>query len=222
MNEAQRLNRSIRRTNAGTNIIQTTDSVKDWAWRIRGLKPNQKIMLLAMANSVNAHGVCEIAVRYLADHCDVGMRQAQRLIQELNLLELITVIDLGPQQGRPNDLVRAFALKITKDPDTWRPPEGGPVKKGTTSYTTFPTQVFLEALRVRLPQNPYYETEYRMFLSMIEIVGIRSGRLEFAAPNRDVTDKCYSHEKLILAVASELTGAKLVKRPHMIPRKGYR
>ncbi len=201
------------------NNVYTTDAVRDWAGRIHcghgGIKMNEKYLLEVMASSCNPRGICELPVRYLADHVGVGIRQAQRIIQRLIRYELVAAEDFVPQ-GRPIDVVRKFLLRTTIDPDTWSPKDGD----RTASYTTLLRAAFAERIKQALTAGKINDIEY-LSLAQIHIVCVQSKRLDFVSPDAEVTNTAYRYKKVLFDVASTITKTEVL-RLHMIPKKGYR
>lgn len=197
------------------NNVYTPDAVRDWAGRIRagkgGIRLNEKFMLVAMSHNCNPRAVCELPVRYLADYIGVGLRQAQRIIQQLIRYELIASIDLVPQ-GRPVDVVRKFVLSTSIDPDVWEPKQG-------TSYATL-RQAFVDRLKVAVVEKKITEMQF-LQLASIHIVGIQSKRLVFVSPDADVTNAAFAFKKALMEMAATITGTEVLQI-HMIPKKGYR
>lgn len=205
------------------NNVYSADAVRDWAWRIRsgagGLRMNEKFTLVAVANGSNPMGICELPVRYLADHIGVGVRQAQRLLAALNRYELLSFVDVSPV-GRPNDVVRKFVLNLTIDPDTWSPAEMPLIRQGQRPLMRrIQRQAFLDAIRPEL-EKVASKFEFNELIC-IDVIGVRSKQLDFVSPRPDATNAAFKHKNLILRVASRLTDSE-VTRLHMIPRKGYR
>lgn len=195
------------------NNVYSSDAVRDWAWRIRsgptGIRMNEKFMLIAMSTSVNPRGVCELPVRYLADHIGVGMRQAQRLIVKLIHYDLVIAMDIAPQ-GRPNDIVRTFKLNTTIEADTWTP-----------SKTEVPLmRHFRELLRAEVAARRLSEDDFVLLMSLYLFVP-RSKRMEFVSPDAEVTKAFYRWERMIVSAVSKFTNLE-IRQSHLIPKPGYR
>lgn len=200
------------------NNVYTTAAVLDWAGRIHcgpgGIKMNEKFMLEVMAMSSNPLGVCELPVRYLADHIGVGMRQAQRIIQKLIHYELVTSLDV-PAQGRPNDIVRKFLLKTVLDPDTWEPPDSAqlPIMRRCRA-------AWDETLKAALAANEISDIGF-LNLSQVHLVGVRSKLLKYVSPNAEITNTVHRHKLLLLDLVRAITKSE-VDDIALIPKKGYR
>lgn len=61
-----------------------------WAWPL-SLRSNQKLVLLALADFSDDAGVCWPSFTSLARKCRLSRRAAQRIVWELESLQLITV-----------------------------------------------------------------------------------------------------------------------------------
>jgi len=211
------------------NNVYSADAVRDWAWRVRSgigfLKMNEKFMLVAMSTSVNPLGLCEMPVRYLADHIGVGLRQAQRIIGQLIHYELVRPLDVAPE-GRPVDVMRKFSLNLNIDPDTWRPTSDASGKRHYVQDAGLVRGIkhaeFMAALVKALPgHDDYLNSDYLNYLSLISPIGVRSRQFDFVSPSPDVTTKVFEYKKIIIEIASRIASTP-VERIHMIPRKGYR
>ena len=200
------------------NNVYTTAAVQDWAARIHcghgGIKMNEKYMLEVMAQSCNPRGVCELPVRYLADHIGVGLRQGQRIIQKLINYELVSAMDVAPQ-GRPNDIVRKFVLSTTIDPDSWEPPDGTQVSLMRRIREEVRARLHAALAEKKISDHAF------MHLSAVHLVAVQSKRLDFVSPDSEVTDAVYKVKSFFLDVASKVLNAEVTKL-HMIPKKGYR
>lgn len=209
---------SARSGSLNRNNVYTTDAVRDWAGRIHcgsgGIRMNEKYLLEVMAASCNPRGVCELPVRYLADHIGIGMRQAQRIIQKLIHYELVMADGVAPQ-GRPNDIVRKFILRTTIDPDTWEPKDGGVVP-----LMRHMRQTLTDRLRAAVTARKISEDDFFQ-LVQVHLVTVQSKRLDFVSPDVEVTNAAYRFKKVLLDIASTVTNSE-VRTLHMIPKKGYR
>jgi len=62
----------------------------NWAWEC-ALAPAPKLILLALADTCDDHGVCFPSMNYIAEKVSLGKRATQRRIQELASAELIRI-----------------------------------------------------------------------------------------------------------------------------------
>jgi hypothetical protein len=59
------------------------------AWRVTGLTPTQKLVLLRLADMANDEGVCWPSYARIGAECEIEVRSVRRIVQRLELLELV-------------------------------------------------------------------------------------------------------------------------------------
>jgi len=70
----------------------------NWAWR-QGLPPTPKLVLMALADAADDHGVCWPSVTTLARKCSVSPRTVQRMLKLLVDQQLLVAESRHRQSG---------------------------------------------------------------------------------------------------------------------------
>lgn len=188
---------------------------ENWAWRLRFLSAPLKLLLIAMARQCNAAGVCEVPVRWLADHCNVAVRHTQKEIVILSDLGLITAVELSPGTV---DKTRYFCLQTHLDPDVWEPGKNDVLlmrHRGTAAITA---QAFQQRLCKICYETPRLESLYASFLGWIVPLGINApkgpnARLRLLVKHPEVVDVLHRADvkAVVLRAASEVSGVDVKK-----------
>lgn len=85
----------------------------NWAWRIRGLRTNEKLLLVCIADRSLKNGVCQSTPRELARDLGWSLQQLNRVLKRLVAYGLIEIGRLRPGS---EDFTRQLKLKNV-DPD---------------------------------------------------------------------------------------------------------
>jgi hypothetical protein len=82
----------------------------NWAWRQK-LPPTPKLVLMALADAADDHGVCWPSVTTLARKCSVSPRTVQRMLKVLDEQELLVAESRHRQSGARSS--NRYLLQLT-------------------------------------------------------------------------------------------------------------
>ena len=128
------------------------------AWEQR-LAPGPKLILMALADAADDDGVCWPSVAKVASKCCVSTRTVQRVIQEFNVSELLTVKSRFTATGRQTSNGYRLRLSNRAVHDKLSPSMGiKQSKDDNLSETGMTPGVMAGGDNIMSPQEPPYES----------------------------------------------------------------
>lgn len=168
----------------------------NWAWKIQGLKSNEKVALLCLSDRADPEsGVCVSPVSRLARACGGWTRQQMnRVLRRLSELGLIIITQRYPGT---DDSSRMFTVQTTMiDPVIWRPPTG------PRARTIMSTQTFVNLARQAMKSNEDVLAFEQWFV--LVPVEVKNHRLRCRVPGPEFSTEIYArYRSLILSLAQE-------------------
>lgn len=195
----------------------------NWAWKIQGLKSNEKVLLLAIADRADKEsGLCISPITRLSR--DAGGWTRQTTNKVLKRLEAHGLVRVTLRYPGTEDFSRMYSCNITIDAETWRPAkhEGRRPSAIMSTFEKFRSSfqtALLNGFREELGPAKGYGI-YETWLSALQPIDIRAKRLLCRIPGEDFSHAIWPHKDLILKIAATLEPSiKILRFVWHTPRK---
>jgi len=189
----------------------------NWAWKIQGLKANEKLLLVALADDAHKEtGTCSLhtCTAVLARDCSMGRRNVQKLLTRLTEMDLIHWTEQNPGTDDGMRLYHVHATTI--DPEEWRPPVA---LKRRSIMSTSAFQKILRASLVSPSDLPFYNT----WLAPLRLLAIEKTRIVCRLPNHSFAAMLEQKRPWIAAVSKKEISPTIEKCKFVYtPEKGQK
>jgi hypothetical protein len=177
----------------------------NWAWKIQGLKSNEKVLLLAIADRADKEsGVCISPIVRLSRDCGGWTRQqTNRVMKRLEGYGLISIVLRYPGT---DDLSRMWTCNVMMDPEAFH----APIDKGRPGRgTIMSTSDFLSALGPRFAGKPGLAAYFSAWITALRLVDVKGDRISCRVPSEEFARKIWEHHETIVSVAQDKISPKI-------------